>query len=275
MIKTHKTLKQIIVPLAILIIWHVASAAGILNTYIIPPPVEILDTAIILLKKGTLLKHVLVSLCRVFVGFAAAFALAFPTAVLIGMVRGMEDYLNLLLEFIRHIPPIACIPMLILWLGIGEAPKIAVIILATFFPIFLNTLSGIVNCDKKLLEVGDIFGFSMKEKFFKIILPSAMSSVIVGMSLVLVIAGALIGAELIAASSGIGYMIMDAEQLSRPDIIIVGIITIGVLGYIVDLMFFSLTGGLSGGIKIMAGIRIKTLQRPMKYKTVKSVLFQI
>lgn len=254
MIKTHKTLKQIIVPLAILIIWHVASAAGILNTYIIPPPVEILDTAIILLKKGTLLKHVLVSLCRVFVGFAAAFALAFPTAVLIGMVRGMEDYLNLLLEFIRHIPPIACIPMLILWLGIGEAPKIAVIILATFFPIFLNTLSGIVNCDKKLLEVGDIFGFSMKEKFFKIILPSAMSSVIVGMRLGLGYSWrALIGAELIAASSGIGYMIMDAEQLSRPDIIIVGIITIGVLGYIVDLMFFSLTGGLSGGIKDYGG----------------------
>ena len=90
----------------------------------------------------------------------------------------------------------------------------------------------------------------MKEKFFKIILPSAMASVIVGMRLGLGYSWrALIGAELIAASSGIGYMIMDAEQLSRPDIIIVGIITIGVLGYIVDFLFFSLTGGLSGGIK--------------------------
>ena len=174
--------------------------------------------------------------------FLSAFILAFPVAVLIGIVRPLEDYLTLTLEFIRHIPPIACIPMLILWLGIGEASKIAVIILAAFFPIFLNTLDGVINCDKKLLEVGDIFGFSEKDKFFKIILPSAMPSVIVGMKLGLGYSWrALIGAELIAASSGIGYMIMDAEQLSRPDIIIVGIITIGLLGYIIDLLFFSLT----------------------------------
>ena len=148
----------------------------------------------------------------------------------------------LILEFIRHIPPIACIPMLILWLGIGESSKMAVIILAAFFPIFLNTLNGVINCDSKLLEVGDIFGFSIREKFFKIILPSAIPYVTVGMRLGLGYSWrALIGAELIAASSGIGYMIMDAEQLSRPDIIIVGIVTIGMLGYIIDLLFFSLT----------------------------------
>ena len=150
-----------------------------------------------------------------------------------------------MLEFVRHVPPIACIPMLILWLGIGEASKIAVIILAAFFPIFLNTLNGVVNCDPKLLEVGDIFGFSVLEKFFKIILPSAMPYVTVGMRLGLGYSWrALIGAELIAASSGIGYMIMDAEQLSRPDIIIVGIIAIGLLGYVIDLLFFSLTAKL-------------------------------
>lgn len=243
----RKTLKGLIVPGVILLLWHMASRAGVLNTYIIPPPTEILDTAVILIKKGTLFHHVMISMYRVFVGFMAAFALAFPMAVMVGVIQGLEDYLNIFLEFIRHIPPIACIPMLILWLGIGEAPKIAVIILATFFPIFLNTLSGVINCDRKLLEVGDVFGFSMKEKFFKIILPSAMPSVIVGMRLGLGYSWrALIGAELIAASSGIGYMIMDAEQLSRPDIIIVGIMTIGLLGYIIDFLFFSLTGGLSG-----------------------------
>jgi len=181
------------------------------------------------------------SLYRVFLGFFWAFILAFPSAVLVGMVRPLEAYLVFVLEFVRHVPPIACIPMLILWLGIGEASKIAVIILAAFFPIFLNTLNGVVNCDPKLLEVGDIFGFSVLEKFFKIILPSAMPYVTVGMRLGLGYSWrALIGAELIAASSGIGYMIMDAEQLSRPDIIIVGIIAIGLLGYVIDLLFFLL-----------------------------------
>lgn len=230
-------------PIAVLVIWHLLSAAGILNSYIIPSPVEILETALILLKKGIIAKHVMASLYRVFIGFSAAFILAFPTAVSVGMVTRLEDYINPLLEFIRHIPPIACIPMLILWLGIGEAPKIAVIILAAFFPIFLNTLNGVRSCDKKLLEVGQIFQFTAKEKFLKIILPSAMPSVIVGMRLGLGYSWrALIGAELIAASAGIGYMIMDAEQLSRPDIILVGIIIIGVLGNIIDLLFFSLTG---------------------------------
>lgn len=242
MIKVPRAFKGLILPTVIFILWFLTSKAGILNTYIIPPPGEILQTAIDLIKKGTLLRHIMASLYRVFAGFLSAFILAFPVAVLIGIVRPLEDYLTLTLEFIRHIPPIACIPMLILWLGIGEASKIAVIILAAFFPIFLNTLDGVINCDKKLLEVGDIFGFSEKDKFFKIILPSAMPSVIVGMKLGLGYSWrALIGAELIAASSGIGYMIMDAEQLSRPDIIIVGIITIGLLGYIIDLLFFSLT----------------------------------
>jgi len=245
MTKFQKAFKSLILPIAIVILWHFTSKAGLLNTYIVPPPREILQTAGELIQKGTLAKHIMASLQRVFIGFLYAFLLAFPTAVLIGIVRPLEDYLDLALEFIRHIPPIACIPMLILWLGIGEASKIAVIILAAFFPIFLNTLNGVINCDPKLLEVGDVFGFNVREKFFKIILPSAMPDVPVGMRLGLGYSWrALIGAELIAASSGIGYMIMDAEQLSRPDIIIVGIITIGTLGYIIDILFFSLTAKL-------------------------------
>jgi len=243
--KFCKAIKTLILPAAILMLWYFASNAGLLNSYIVPPPQKVFRTAMAIIKKGTLAKHILASLYRVFLGFFWAFVLAFPTAVLVGLARPLEDYLTSILEFIRHIPPIACIPMLILWLGIGEASKIAVIILAAYFPIFLNTLNGIINCDQKLLEVGDIFGFSVKEKFFKIILPSAMPYVTVGMRLGLGYSWrALIGAELIAASSGIGYMIMDAEQLSRPDIIIVGIITIGLLGYLIDLIFFSLTAKL-------------------------------
>ncbi len=114
----------------------------------------------------------------------------------------------------------------------------AVIVLAAFFPIFLNTLEGIRQCDSKLLEVGKVFGFTPREKFLKIIVPAALPSVILGMRLGLGYSWrALIGAELIAASAGIGYMIIEAEQISRPDIVIVGILMIGIFGYMIDYAF--------------------------------------
>ncbi|AGL03303.1 ABC transporter permease [Desulfoscipio gibsoniae] len=237
-----KILKCLTIPFVILALWVTGSAAGMINQYIIPPPSRVIHTAITLLGSGLLLDHISISLYRVFAGFLATILFAFPLAVLVGLNRRLEDYIEPVLDFLGHIPPIACIPMLILWFGIGEASKLAVIILATFFPVFLNTLNGILSCDKQLLEVGDVFGFSGRDKFLRIVIPAALPSIIVGMRLGLGYSWrALIGAELIAASSGIGYMIIEAEQLSRPDIIIVGLITIGLCGYMIDYCFFKLT----------------------------------
>jgi len=221
--------------------WFFGSASGHINSYILPSPLSIVATMGQLLENGLLLKHIVISLFRVFTGFFLTFAVAFPFAVFLGMNRRLNPYFDPILNFIRHVPPLACIPMLILWFGIGEPPKIAIIILATFFPVFLNTLNGVMGCDDKLLEVGQVFGFSARDRFYRIILPSALSSIILGMRLGLGYSWrALIGAELIAASSGIGYMIIDAEQISRPDIIIVGIITIGIFGYMIDYGFLKM-----------------------------------
>lgn len=251
----NKKLKAVILPLFILICWYIGSESGFLNSYILASPLKILKTFVEILKSGMLLKHLLVSFYRVFLGFTITFTAAFLLALLIALNDWLSDYIRPTLEFIRHIPPIALIPILILWLGIGEKPKITVIILATFFPVFLNTLSGIKNCDPKLKEVGDIFGLSKWEKFYRIVLPQAVPSIIVGMQIALGYSWrSLIGAELIAASSGIGYMIIDAEQLSRPDIIIVGIFVIGIFGYLIDYVFFKITqklihqGGKEDGI---------------------------
>ncbi|MBU3101992.1 hypothetical protein KPL44_22380 [Clostridium sp. DSM 17811] len=137
----------------------------------------------------------MVSFLRVILGFTITFVVAFPLAVFLGNKPKAMPYINPSLVFMRHIPPIAMIPILILWLGIGESSKLVVIFLATFFPFFSNTLNGVTNYDKKLLEVGEIFHFSKKDLFLKII---------------------------------------DAEQLSRPDIVIVGILSIGILGYVID-----------------------------------------
>lgn len=230
--------KGLCLPALLLVSWLLAARFQLISFYIIPPPEQVLSTAWLLLEQGTLLKHLSTSLYRVLAGFGTAFLLAFPLAVLLGMNRRCFPYFSPPLEFVRHIPPLACIPILILWFGIGEASKLAVIIMAAFFPIFLNTLTGISQCDPKLLEVGDVFGLSPYRQFRRIILPASLPAIIVGMRLGLGYSWrALIGAELVAASAGIGYMILDAEQISRSDIVIIGILTIGTIGYSIDYLF--------------------------------------
>jgi sulfonate transport system permease protein len=235
--------KGLLLPGVVILGWMTASTLFSVNSYLLPSPGRVLDTLLFLTGKGILLKHVTTSLYRVFYGFGIAFFTAFPAAVLLGMNPGTRPFVEPLLHFIRHIPPIACIPLLILWFGIGEMSKIAVIVLAAFFPIFLNTLTGVLQCDVRLLEVAKIFDLTSGEKFRKIIVPSALPAVIAGMRLGLGYSWrALMGAELIAASAGIGYMILDAEQLSRPDVVLAGILVIGIVGYGMDYAFLKLSG---------------------------------
>lgn len=237
-----RKVKGLIFPIIIIIVWIIIDKLHIVNNYIVPSPKIVLDTAYEMLRSGELLKNLMVSFLRVIVGFTITFVIAFPLAIFLGSKPNVMPYINPFLEFMRHIPPIAMIPILILWLGIGEASKLVVIFLATFFPVFSNTLNGVTNYDKKLLEVGEIFNFSKKDKFFKIIFPQAIPAIITGIQLGLGYSWrSLMGAELIAASSGIGYMIIDAEQLSRPDIVIVGILSIGILGYFIDYCFIKIS----------------------------------
>lgn len=240
-----KRLKGLVVPIIIVIIWWISTSLNLVNAYLLPSPGKIVDTILTLVGNGLLVKHLTASLYRVFAGFFISVIIAIPLAVLVALNKKAYDYLEPLLEFIRHIPPIALIPLLILWMGIGEAPKISIIILATFFPVFLNTISGIVNSDVRLEEVGTVFNFSKLDILIKIIIPQALPSILVGLQLGLGYSWrSLIGAELIAASTGIGYMIIEAEQLSRPDIIIVGILSIGLLGYVLDGFFLRTTNKL-------------------------------
>jgi sulfonate transport system permease protein len=236
-----RTLKGLYIPLMFLFFWAVGSHYSIWNAYIIPPPAEVATTLEHAVRDGTLSKHLFVSIFRVFSGFSAALLLAFPLAVLLGINKSWNPYLHVSLECLRHIPPLATIPMLILWFGIGELPKLLIVIMATFFPIFFNTLHGVGSCDIKLVEVAKSFGMDRRRILRYVVFPSALPSIIVGMRLGLGYSWrALVGAELIAASSGIGYMILDAEQLSRPDIVIVGILTIGIMGTLIDWAFFHL-----------------------------------
>lgn len=205
MINKSKTVRYSI-PVMIVLLWYILSKMGIWSNYIFPSPERVFIVAISLLKSGELVRHMAVSLGRVVLGFSISFLIAFPLGIIMGIHKGIAYNLDATLEFLRHVPPLALIPILILWFGIGEKSKIIVIILASFFPMLLNITKGIGDCNTKLIEVGKSFGFSSSKIFYKIILPNALKDIMVGMRIGLGYSWrAIIGAELIAASSGIGY----------------------------------------------------------------------
>ena len=212
----------IILPVILLLVWCLITRMQVFSLYLLPSPGMVWDALTELAASGELVKHLSISLRR----------------VLCGRSRYFYTYCWFLLEFLRHVPPLAAIPLIILWAGIDEASKLTIIFLASFFPLFLNTCSGIRNCDPKLLEVGQSLGFSKAQLIRHIQLPAALEAIVTGLQLSLGYSWrALIGAELIAASAGIGYLILDAEEMSRPDIVLAGMLCIGIIGSILDWVF--------------------------------------
>jgi sulfonate transport system permease protein len=230
------------IPIIVLILWQWGSKSGWWSAFLLPGPTVVLKSFVSLTATGELARNITASVMRILKGFSFSAAVALAAAFACGIYRPMLRALSPTLEFLRHIPPMATIPMLILWFGIGEASKLVIIVMATFFPIFLNTVQGVIQCDKKLIEVARVFGYTKAQELRHVVLPSALPYVLTGMRLGLGYSWrSLIAAELVAASSGLGYMILDAEQLSRPDVIIVGILVIGCLGSLMDVSLSRLT----------------------------------
>jgi len=228
----------IIVPVILLLLWYAVTRMQVFNEYLLPSPGTVWEALTELAASGELAKHLSISLRRVFLGFLLAVCTAIPLGIVCGRSRYFYTYCWFLLEFLRHVPPLAAIPLIILWAGIDEASKLTIIFLASFFPLFLNTISGIRNCDPKLIEVGQSLGFSKTQLIRHIQLPAALESIVTGLQLALGYSWrALIGAELIAASAGIGYLILDAEEMSRPDIVLAGMLCIGIIGSFLDWAF--------------------------------------
>lgn len=224
--------------IVLIVVWKVVCNLEIWSTYILPPPEKVIKTFFNMIKDGSIFNNTYASMKRIIIGFGISIAIGIPAGIIFAMYEKVYKYFKPLFNFLRNIPPLALIPMLILWVGIEEEPKIIIIILASVFPIFMNTLKGIRNCDLKLIEVGKAFEFSKYEIITKIIIPNAVLDIAVGLRLALGYSfRAIIGAELIAASSGLGYLISDGKEMSRTDVVIVGIIVIGSLGMISDYIF--------------------------------------
>lgn len=222
-------------PLLLIACWQLGSMGHWWGSYIVPPPERVWSSWLQLAASGQLARHIGASLMRVMTGFAIAAALALPSGVWLGLHPAARRVCHSLLEFLRNVPPLALLPMLILWFGIGEASKIIIVVLATFFPIFLNTLDGMSHPDEQLLEMGRVYGLSSRAVFWHIRLPQALPAMYTGLRIGLGYSWrSLIGAEMIAAAAGLGYLILDGEEMARPDIVVAGILTLGVLGIAAD-----------------------------------------
>ena len=236
--KSKKGIKTCISIIALLLVWIIVTNMNIVSSYILPSPGKVFDRLVKMIQSGEIFEDIYISFIRVLQGFSIATISAFILAMLRIVIPKATDYYENIVQFFKNVPPLSLIPLLILWFGIGETTKIAIIVLTSFFPIYLNTVKGFVSCDKKLIEVGQVYGYSKVKSFFKISLPYAMSDILVGMRVGLGYSWrAIISAEMIAASSGIGHMILFAQQMSRTDKVIVGILVIGVVGYITDRLF--------------------------------------
>jgi sulfonate transport system permease protein len=233
-----KLLQGLVLPILVIILWEILSRLGWLNIYLIPPPSQIWDRLLTISGNGQLIRHIGASLYRVVCGFSLALCIALPLGFLLGLVPAVRGFLAPSLSFFQQIPGIAWIPMFILWLGIDEASKIAIIVYSAFFPIFLNTMHGIASTDPKLKEVAYTYGLSRWGLMTRVYLPSAAPSVFVGMRLGLSYCWrSLVAAELLGASKGIGYLIQEGREMAQPDLMLVGVLVIGLTGLSLDYIF--------------------------------------
>jgi NitT/TauT family transport system permease protein/sulfonate transport system permease protein len=222
-------------PLSLLCIWQLLAALALVNPYLVPAPAQIWRAALRLISTGELQGHVLVSLGRVWAGYLISAACALPLALLFHEIPALRKLFHGLFEIIRAVPPLALIPLLILWFGLGEASKLAVIVLATFFPIFLNAESGFDSMDSRWQELSASLKLSFPRHLSAVLVPAAFPQIITGLRLGFGYAWrALLGAELFASASGLGYLITDSQAMARVDKVFVGIIVIGLLGLFFD-----------------------------------------
>lgn len=224
-------------PVVLIALWQAAFALGLIRPILLPPPTKVALAFWSLAISGDLFRHLGISLLRVLEGFAVAGSLGLVLGLGIGLSHRLDRLTDLTVQLLKPIPPIAWIPLAILWFGIGEAGKIYIIFLGAFFPILVNTIDGIRQTDHRYVELARILEVSRARFITQVVLPGALPAIMTGLRVGLMVAWmCVVAAELIAASSGIGYLIMDARQMSQTDQVLVGMITIGAMGKLLDVL---------------------------------------
>ena len=238
--RSRRGLLRLISPVVLLLLWQGESGLGLISTQKLPPPTEVWSTAVSLITTnspayGTLQDAMLVSVERVAIGFGLGATAGILLAIITGLSRLGEHALDPPMQMLRTLPLFGLIPVFIVWFGIGELPKILLITLAAAIPLYLNTFAGIRSVDGKLAEVGQVLHLRRGELIRHIVLPGALPQILVGLRRSLGAAWlALVVAEQINANAGLGYMINQAEQFDRNDVIFVCLLVYCVLGLLTD-----------------------------------------
>lgn len=224
-----------LLPILLIVAWQGAASAGWIASRVLPAPLNVAAVAWKLIQTGELWHDILVSTGRAALGFAVGGGIGFALGILNGSSRGAARLLDSSLQMLRNIPHLALIPLVILWFGIDESAKLFLVALGVFFPIYLNTLHGIRTVDPQLIEMGRIYGMTDGELFRRVIFPGALPSIFVGLRFALGIMWlTLIVAETIAASSGLGYMAMQAREFMQIDVVVLSILIYALLGKLAD-----------------------------------------
>ena len=225
------SLRRFASPLLLVLLWQAASMAGLISPRTLAAPSTVLASAWELLLSGELPHHLLVSLGRVALGLGIGVTVGTALALVAGLSRLGEEIVDAPLQMLRTLPFLALVPLFILWFGIGEVPKIALVALGTTFPVYLTLFAGIRGVDPKLVEAGRVFGLDRRGMVRHVILPGALPSGLVGLRYALGTAWlSLVIAEQINATAGIGFLINDARDFLRTDVIVVGLLVYALLG---------------------------------------------
>ncbi|WP_306798536.1 ABC transporter permease [Oceanobacillus saliphilus] len=224
-----------IIPIALVIVWEILSRIGVFPAYQLPAPTTILETIRGMAQDGSLWNHIGITTFRVFLGFVFGTIAAIILGSLVGFYKRAEQLFDPMIQAFRSIPSLAWVPLFILWMGIGEPSKVTMIAVGVFFPVYLNLVSGITGVDRKLIEVGKMYGLNTFQLIKRVILPAALPSFLVGLRSGLGLGWMfVVAAELMGASKGLGYLLVLGQNTLSPETIIASIILFAIIGKLSD-----------------------------------------
>lgn len=234
MIKFHKIWPPVLLLAVLITAWWIVVVQS--QSVIFPTPLQVVTGTLELAEDGTLWDHISSSLMRVGSGFLLAVLIAVPLGLWMGRVEGVYTTLNPVFQIMRPISPIAWIPLAILWFGVGNASPVFLIFIAAVFPLIVQTAAGVHTIEPRYLNAAENFGVSRYKLFRQVIIPAVLPDLIVGMRISLGVAWlVVVAAEMIALRSGLGYLIMDSRNAgNRYDLVIAGMIIIGIIGLLLD-----------------------------------------
>lgn len=213
-------------------LWQLLATTGWINEVLLPAPLQLFDTFAYMLRDGTLVRHVTASMERVLVGFLLAVLVGLLLGVLLGWFRSLSDFVKPVVEALRPIPPIAWTPIAILWFGIGSAPGYFLVFVGAVFPVFVSSYSAVRNIERSQINAALCLGASPRMVIFDVLIPASLPVIFPGLRIALGVGWmCVVAAELIAAQSGLGYMIQQSRMLLQTAQVVTGMITIGIIGF--------------------------------------------